>query len=210
MDGRMTTESETQNSLMGRILAAAGVLLLGLLAALPFYRPGTPVPRPYQRGSAEDGARLILRNQDIILQVSSRVEESPAPSLPVPSANFASDKRTESPATESSRLPELPTQYRSLLDPNSTQPNGNFPLGRVVDVTPRPAFREHMIVNGDSLERLAERYLGSPARSREILELNRDLLRDGSLLPIGRVVKIPPRDLSSPVVNEADSVFGQR
>lgn len=194
MGGVMTTATSEQNSLRGRFFAAAVVIGLGLLAAWPFYKSAPPVP-PYRRGSPVDGAKLILRNQDIILQVSSRVEESPAPSLPPRNAILASDQRTISPPEESPRLPDLPAQYRSLLDPNSTQPNANLPPapGRVLEASPLPPLREHVLVDGDTLSRLAERYLGSAARSGEILELNRDVLGDGSLLPIGKLLKIPPR-----------------
>ena len=192
--GEMTTATSEQNSLRGRIFAAAVVIGLGLLAAWPFYKPASPVP-PYRRGSPVDGAKLILRNQDIILQVSSRVEESPAPSLPPRNATFTSDTRTIPNPEESPRLPDLPAQYRSLLDPNSTQPNANLPpaTGRVLDVSPLPPLREHVLADGDTLSRLAERYLGSAARSGEILDLNRGVLGDGSLLPIGKLLKIPPR-----------------
>ncbi len=50
----------------------------------------------------------------------------------------------------------------------------------------------HKIVDGDTLRDLAQRYLGSPDRAREIFELNRDVLNDPRLLPIGGELKIPP------------------
>jgi nucleoid-associated protein YgaU len=54
--------------------------------------------------------------------------------------------------------------------------------------------RTHRIVDGDTLDLLAKRYLGSSERSREILELNRDRLSSEDLLPIGAVLRIPPRE----------------
>ena len=53
----------------------------------------------------------------------------------------------------------------------------------------------HMVVDGDTLPVLAERYLGSSARANEIYEANRDALRDPALLPIGVELKLPPRGL---------------
>lgn len=206
----MTTETSEPVSLWGRILAAGVVIGLGLLAALPYQKPTEP-PVPYRRGSAEDGARLMLRNQDIILQVSSRMEESPAPSLPVrPASTSAVGDRSTTPLSESPQLPDLPMEYRSLLDPNSTQPNVKLSPapGRVLGTTPAPTYREHLIVNGDTLERLAERYLGTATRASDILELNRDQLGDGTLLPINAIIKIPLRE-KSPVVNDADAPFSQ-
>jgi nucleoid-associated protein YgaU len=53
--------------------------------------------------------------------------------------------------------------------------------------------RTHIVADGDSLERLATLYLADPKRSREIFELNRDLLSAPDLLPIGAELKIPER-----------------
>jgi nucleoid-associated protein YgaU len=51
--------------------------------------------------------------------------------------------------------------------------------------------QSHRIVDGDTLEGLAQRYLGSADRAREIFEANRDVLADPKLLPIGAELKIP-------------------
>ncbi len=53
--------------------------------------------------------------------------------------------------------------------------------------------RTHIVVDGDSLERLASRYLSDPQRGREIYELNRAVLSSPDLLPIGAELKIPDR-----------------
>jgi LysM domain-containing protein len=57
--------------------------------------------------------------------------------------------------------------------------------------------RTHVVVDGDSLERLASRYLSDPQRSREIYELNRAVLSSPVLLPIGVELKIPDRVAST-------------
>jgi hypothetical protein len=54
----------------------------------------------------------------------------------------------------------------------------------------RPATRTHIVVDGDSLKKLASRYLDDPHRDWEIFKLNRDSLRDPELLPIGAVLNI--------------------
>lgn len=51
----------------------------------------------------------------------------------------------------------------------------------------------HTVADGDSLEKLAALYLSDPQRSKEIFELNRDVLSDPNLLPIGIALKIPDR-----------------
>jgi hypothetical protein len=53
--------------------------------------------------------------------------------------------------------------------------------------------RTHIVVDGDSLAKLAGRYLDDPRRSGEILELNRGLLSNPDLLPIGVELVLPPR-----------------
>jgi len=55
----------------------------------------------------------------------------------------------------------------------------------------RLAPRTHIVVDSDSLKKLASRYLDDPHRDWEIFKLNRDSLRDPELLPIGAVLKIP-------------------
>lgn len=57
--------------------------------------------------------------------------------------------------------------------------------------------RTHRIVDGDTLPGLAQRYLGSMGRGQEIFEINRDVLHDPELLPIGVELKLPPRDSRS-------------
>ncbi|MCI0492250.1 MAG: hypothetical protein L0Z07_04860 [Planctomycetes bacterium] len=54
-------------------------------------------------------------------------------------------------------------------------------------------LRVHVVVDGDSLPKLAGRYLGDPNRSAELYELNRDVLENPELLPIDAELKIPPR-----------------
>jgi nucleoid-associated protein YgaU len=53
--------------------------------------------------------------------------------------------------------------------------------------------RAHIFVDGDSLAKLAGRYLDDPRRAAEIYELNRHLLSDPQLLPIGTELIIPSR-----------------
>jgi nucleoid-associated protein YgaU len=60
-------------------------------------------------------------------------------------------------------------------------------------VETRPKLRDHRIVDGDTLDGLAERYLGKASRAEEIFELNRDLLRDPNILPVGKRLRIPDR-----------------
>jgi len=71
-----------------------------------------------------------------------------------------------------------------------------------LDIIPREAgingrsiygLREHSIEDGDTLERIATRYLYDSARANEIFELNREILPSKDELPIGAVLRIPDR-----------------
>ncbi len=57
--------------------------------------------------------------------------------------------------------------------------------------------RIHIVSDGDSLERLASRYLSDPHRGREIYELNRAILMSPDILPIGAELRIPERETVS-------------
>jgi nucleoid-associated protein YgaU len=53
--------------------------------------------------------------------------------------------------------------------------------------------RKHIVTDGDSLEKLAGRYLDDPQRGNEIFEANREMLSSPDLLPIGAELVIPDR-----------------
>lgn len=62
---------------------------------------------------------------------------------------------------------------------------------------PGPIERIHVVHEGDSLERLAKRYLGDETRALEIFDLNRRLIENPHLLPIGAELRIPPPPTSA-------------
>jgi nucleoid-associated protein YgaU len=81
---------------------------------------------------------------------------------------------------------ELPDESRATESP----PSGGEPLDYSTGLT----TREHRIADGDTLIKLAQKYLGRPDRYLEIYDRNRDVLTNPDLLPIGVILKIPPRD----------------
>lgn len=50
----------------------------------------------------------------------------------------------------------------------------------------------HKVVDGDTLVKLAEKYLGRADRYVDLFHYNRDVLRDPNVLPIGSEIRIPP------------------
>jgi nucleoid-associated protein YgaU len=51
--------------------------------------------------------------------------------------------------------------------------------------------RRHRIADGDTLEAIAERYLGTRTEWRSIFAHNDGILTDPAILPIGEEIKIP-------------------
>ena len=61
-----------------------------------------------------------------------------------------------------------------------------------IDAAPE-AYLEHIVADGDTLERIAELYLGDARRADEIFALNREHLTQPDLLPIGAAIRAPAR-----------------
>lgn len=55
----------------------------------------------------------------------------------------------------------------------------------------------HIVHTGDSLERLAKRYLGDEGRAIELFDHNRQVLENPHLLPIGAELRIPAMPAST-------------
>lgn len=53
--------------------------------------------------------------------------------------------------------------------------------------------RSYRLRDGDTLEWIAERFLGSRERAGELFTANQDVLARPDLLPVGTTIKIPPR-----------------
>jgi len=54
-----------------------------------------------------------------------------------------------------------------------------------------PRFRTHRVQKGETLSKLAQRYLGDSRRFLELYEANRHLLKDPDDLKVGMVIRIP-------------------
>lgn len=98
-----------------------------------------------------------------------------APPPTVMEEHWRPSMRTASFKPDDSRAPAPPPQLPKPKPPLS-------PAARVV---------VHRIVDGDTLASLAQRYLGSSERFREIFEANHERLLSPDLLPIGAELRIP-------------------
>jgi nucleoid-associated protein YgaU len=56
---------------------------------------------------------------------------------------------------------------------------------------PVPVVRKHVVKDGETLSSISSHYYGTANRWREILQANRDVLKDERSLAIGATLKIP-------------------
>lgn len=180
-----------------RILLVLGLVLVGLVAAWPFRRSAPPAPLPTSTRSVLD---VPLRRPDVALEVSVASQASPASELHQDPAETLSPEhvahRVLRPDLESlAPPPALPPDFGTLAAGLETSRRQWQPARMKLPLS-SPAMRRHRLTDGDSLERLAERYLGSATRADEIFAANRDVLSEPDLLPLGRIIRIPPREIA--------------
>ncbi|MEX1224043.1 MAG: LysM peptidoglycan-binding domain-containing protein [Pirellulales bacterium] len=81
-------------------------------------------------------------------------------------------------------------------------PRTSRPDERVGRQVVAPPLKLHVVRDGDTLTRLAQRYLGDPDRYREIFELNAATLDNPEILPLGAKIKIPSRERPRQTVSD--------
>ncbi|MEX2174281.1 MAG: hypothetical protein WD872_07955 [Pirellulaceae bacterium] len=181
-----------------RYFIAAALLAGGLCAAWPFRlaRPTVALPAPDSLV-----ADVTLRRQDVVLSVVASQGVSPAvglenePSAAWPGVPDSTSKREWEALGPPPALPRWFDPSASASAPRGESRTAWQP-SPVAPLPQRSAPRQHRLRDGDTLEKLAERYLGDAARAAEIFEANRDVLATADLLPLGRILLLPPRDLS--------------
>ena len=82
-------------------------------------------------------------------------------------------------------------ETRTARPAYSTNPAYSTSQVALADEAAWPEEIVHIVHNGDTLEKLAERYLGDAGRALELFDLNRDQLANPHLLPIGAELRIP-------------------
>jgi len=179
------------------------VLAAGLAAAMLFRRAQEP---QHEIRISQANARTERRADEApdspavqstpVAPPKKRPPEDPASSTATsPQTHAQTDRRLIVPSLASRydlarNVPQAP----SLETEEKKQPDAAGERDRSTAGKP---LRRHRVVDGDTLVRLAKRYLGDGARYAEILEANRQVLSDPDLLPIGIELKIPPREGSS-------------
>jgi nucleoid-associated protein YgaU len=176
-----------------RITAAVGVLLAGTLLALAFRRDASKPSLALPPG----GEPLVLRKPSISGVQSNPIDPAgggstvTAPASPAP-RGAGQGPVLLTPQKRGAAPPDLLQSYPPLETQSS---RWGTSLGMALPEVARPLPpRTRKVVDGDTLEGLAELYLGSPQRAAELWDMNREVLGNPRLLPIGAELKIPPRE----------------
>ena len=192
-----------------KLLIVSVVLALGIGLALPF-----------RKKAVEDQPAATTGTEQFALSDNSApqqiVEQSRSTSLAQVQAKMTSMGEAKQPVTSRMNrsgfdLVNHPAAQRGLPQakqrPVAMQPVRQQAQYRPAASQPRPTYetiggldsseaewpREvvHVVSDGDTLEKLAQRYLGDEARALEIFELNRNTLVNPHQLPIEAELRIP-------------------
>ena len=183
------------------------VLLTGGCAAM-LSRRDTPQPTPPVPAPAE---QLLIRHRANAPAFGVRSGTGERSAAQVDPASSTPDERPASvvkPLDRHEPPPPLSQDYPGTERPASSRWGASMDMMLPAAASAEDSSRTHRIVDGDTLASLAERFLGTAARAREIFERNRGVLLDPNLLPIGVELKIPPRN-SRPAAVSAPSSEAQ-
>jgi nucleoid-associated protein YgaU len=178
-----------------RFFVALAILFIGFCAALPFRRAAS-LATTSQPARAPLPLDLTLRKPDAPLELAPRSDISPATGLESAGGHFThgtgrslTSLRTLDPSSVVP-TPALPMSFQSDAASSARSDWRPEPLAR-----PRPQSkpRPYRLRDGDTLEKIAERFLDDRARAAEIFEANRDVLARPDLLPVGVTIMLPPR-----------------
>jgi hypothetical protein len=189
-----------------KMAVVLSVLATGAGAALFFRKDASPLEGPLESSADNPFGQPVERR---VAAGAAWVRKIGAarPGRPWPAQRVA-PTATASIAEPGGPLPEGPPAFHksfnpvgSLLGPIDDTAFDDTRSDESDAIEPPDAFdgfgdagqRTHRVVDGDTLTTLANHYLGRADRYLEIFELNRDVLTNPDLLPIGAKLKIPPR-----------------
>jgi nucleoid-associated protein YgaU len=202
-------------NMTARVGIVISVVAIGVAAALPFRKDGTPTANSSQHDASPIERRIYPGNGDAWKGTfpSSNLSTQPL-RLPTAATGMDTTVRTET--------PDFPPSYHrthspvgALLNRPDEPLDDSFASAEPMLLEPElsdPNARplNHKISDGDTLAALAKQYLHDATRWPELFEHNRDVLKSADLLPIGCVIKIPtgnpPKPAAEPRVEAAGSM----
>ncbi len=189
-----------------KVAAALSVVVTAICLALLFWgNPASLAPATSQplklRAESESAITPFhpSRKPDLFFHpLESRPESRRRPTILVPTASSPT-----APPCGAEGCP-LPAPDRPAVNPEEhaswgtaagvKMPELRLPPGSEEGLAPRT----HTVIDGDMLPDLARRYLGAADRYLEIYQWNSDVLANPDVLPIGQLLRIPPRTAPTP------------
>jgi nucleoid-associated protein YgaU len=190
-----------------KLLIVSLVLALGIGLAWPF-RNVAPVFAPTEPSNVPvlPASEAVTQQTRAASPPDQSVRATPSPEQHVAAKMTSTGE--DAAATLASAgfdVENHPALVNHPLNGPTTDPVSNRPAEAPRDARPayatgRPAPTEdsawpeevvHVVRNGDTLEKLAQRYLGDEGRALELFDLNREQLVNPHLLPIGAELRIP-------------------
>jgi nucleoid-associated protein YgaU len=189
-----------------KLLTATCILGLGFVLAWPFRRPADqreyqpqPEDRPSEPLRASNGDAIVAAP----LTQPTAITEPMAPTV----AHMASTAEAAVASSSPQKLNGFDlANHPALVESSNTNGEATAPpaesttqpayttVGEQLGNPSQTAWRDevlHIVANGDTLEKLAERYLNDAGRAMEIFDMNRDQLNNPHLLPIGVELRVP-------------------
>lgn len=182
--------------------------LTGDVASTPPVGPASAIdrngsPRARLRNEAPRAVG-IDPHSPVTIRRAPPVDKDPSPQVQPGSSQTASSTWLAPPLLNTSKQESAPPTAFAVSYSDSQTPtpvNAASAIGWSMDPSSAEP-RTHIVTDGDSLEKLAARYLSDPHRGREIYELNRNVLSSPDLLPIGVELRIPERNTSATAMND--------
>lgn len=132
-----------------------------------------------------DQLRQTQAQLTLVVEENAHFRTKLAVNTPPPASTMAMPTRPGSPAAQAAIT--LPAIISKPGSPAAASAISTAPGEKSMIQVPR----QHILVDGDNLIKLARRYYGNGERWREIFDANRKLLSDPSRLPKGAVLIIP-------------------
>jgi nucleoid-associated protein YgaU len=189
-----------------KLAIAGAILIIGIGTALLFRREQSadaPVAAKGPESVMQPVAnRAASRKPQVEPSLAGRIEPyspaTPPDSVGDGAASFTS--AIDKPGTQT----DSPLKWQNVRRPGDSDVAAvgqaeRTTVDRLTDSSSmafrRPAVEaRHKNTDGDTLAGLARRYLGGEQRSLDLFQYNRDVLVTPELLPIGKELRIPPRD----------------
>lgn len=173
-----------------KLIAAGAVLAAGFGVACLFRRDGAADLS--QVAAATPSTAQTASSHPSLASPLLDGQFSPQPPVPasgaVSSTSYGASGLPTNPAPVA--VPTMPPLPGALL-PADSNPS-ELSAGVAPNIPPdAPQVQIHVIHRGDTLESIAERYLGDARRAWELFDLNRDVLENPHILPLGAELRIP-------------------